>query len=496
VDIAFISAPVGDADTALAVVVFEDGLSDEAAALDATTGGAVARAVGRRFKGARNTASVLIAPAGADVGLVLLIGGGKRGGLDDIGFEQLGGQAVNLAASHGMTGLALQLPYPAPAQAARSALGARLGGYRFITYKTEVKEAEAQTVSRVQVVFADPAAAEAAYASLAAIGDGVVLARDLIMEPANILHPEEFAARMEALSASGLEVEILRETELAALGMGALLGVGLGSVRETCLAVLQWKGDPDPAAPPVAFVGKGVTFDTGGINIKGSDGLEEMKADMGGAAAIAGAMLALAGRKAKVNAVGVLCLVENMVDGAAQRPGDIVTSMSGRTIEVINTDAEGRLALADGLWYCQDRFKPRVMVDAATLTGAVMIALGLALGGLYTEDDALAEALTRAGQAEDEPLWRLPMPAVYDRHIESLTADVRNLALGIGRFGGASIAARFLKPFAGSTPWAHLDISGPAWPTMRGEPTRPPGASGYGVRLLHRFADPSYDGAA
>ena len=493
-EIAFIPSPAeaADADTAIAVLVFEDGFSAEAAALDAATGGAVARAVGRRFRGGRGTASALVAPSGADAGLVLLVGGGARGDLDDMAFERFGGEALTLAESHGMPRLRLQFSYATPAQAAHAALGARLGGYRFNKYKTEPKESETASVAKLELSVPDPAAAEAAFAPLAALGDGVFLARDLISEPANILHPEEFADRLKALQSSGLTVEILGEAELERLGMGALLGVGLGSVRETCLAVLQWRGDPDPAAPPVAFVGKGVTFDSGGISIKPADGMEEMKADMGGAAAIAGAMLALAARKAPVNAVGVLAIVENMLDGAAQRPGDIVTAMSGRTIEVINTDAEGRLALADALWYCQDRFKPRSMIGVATLTGAVMVALGLEYGGMYTEDDALADDLWRAGAAEAELLWRLPMPAAYDKHIESLAADVKNVAVGIGRNGGASIAARFLKPFAGGARWAHLDISGPAWPTRVAAPTRPPGAPGWGVRMLHRFADTAY----
>ncbi len=480
---------MADPTAAAAMPVFED------APLPQALASAIERATNGRFGGAPGASAVFLAPAWLDVGALVLIGAGPRAKLDDAGFERIGGEALTLASTHGLKGLILRLPEIAPQAAAHAALGARLSAYRFHRHKTKPKASDTVSVATLEVEVDDPDACRDAFAPLDGLADGVFLARDLVSEPANILHPEAYAVRMKALDIPGLEIEIIDEAGLEALGAGSLLSVGLASPYQTCMAVLRWRGAADPEAPPIAFVGKGVTFDTGGISIKPAAGLEEMKADMGGSAAIAGALLALAARKARINAVGVLCIVENAIGGGALRPGDIVTAMSGRTIEVINTDAEGRLALADGLTYCRDRFKPRVMVDVATLTGAVMVALGLDYGGLYSEDGALAEALIAAGQAEGELLWRLPMPESYDRHIESLAADVKNVAVGIGRSGGASIAARFLKPFAGDTPWAHLDISGPAWPTTSAAPTIPAGATGYGVRLLHRFASSFEDTA-
>jgi leucyl aminopeptidase len=273
--------------------------------------------------------------------------------------------------------------------------------------------------------------------------------------------------------------------------MGALLGVGQGSVRESQLAVLQWKGAKDSAAQPVAFVGKGVCFDTGGISIKPAAGMEEMIMDMGGAAAVAGAMYALAARKARVNAIGILGLVENMPDGAAQRPGDVVTTLSGQTVEVINTDAEGRLVLADAIWYCQDRFKPRFIVDLATLTGAILVSLGSDVAGLFSNDDALSDNLLKSAASSGEPLWRMPMPEQYEKGIESNVADMKNIG---GRYGGSITAALFIQRFVNKLPWAHLDIAGTAWKTGSTTPTLPNGATGFGVRLLDRLVAEHYEG--
>ena len=309
-------------------------------------------------------------------------------------------------------------------------------------------------------------------------------------EPANILYPEEFARRVNKLADLGLEVEVLGEREMTALGMGALLGVGQGSVRESQLAIIQWKGAKDPAKPPVAFVGKGVCFDTGGISIKPADGMEEMITDMGGAAAVAGAMAALASRKAKVNAVGILGLVENMPDGNAQRPGDVVTTMSGQTVEVINTDAEGRLVLADALWYCQNRFKPKFMIDLATLTGAIIVSLGKDLGGLFSNDETLAGNLLAASKASADVLWRMPMPPQYEKQIESNVADMKNVGT---RHGGSITAALFIQRFVNGLPWAHLDIASTAWKPASTVPTIPNGATGFGVRLLDRLVADFYE---
>lgn len=473
-----------DAEATVAVLVFEGAVpSAEAETFDRESDGAVARALSGRFRGAAGTSAV----AGPRI---LLIGAGPRDSFDEGAAEIAAATAFHAAEALGAAVLLLRLP---PLHAAHAALGVRLAAYRFDRYKTVPDARTARSVRTVRIAAIDPDAMAAAFAPLAALADGIEFARDVISEPANVLHPVEFAHRLQALARPGLSVEVLGEDQIAALGMGALLGVGLGSVRDTQLVILQWKGDPDPAAAPVAFVGKGVTFDTGGVSIKQADGMEDMKWDMGGAGVIAGMMLALARRNAAVNVVGVLGLVENMVDGAAQRPGDIVTSMSGQTIEVINTDAEGRLVLADALWYCQQRFHPRAMIDVATLTGAIMIALGSDYGGLYCEDDGISDALLAAGIATGEELWRMPMPASYDRHIDSLAADVKNVAVGIGRLGGASIAARFLRRFTNDTPWAHLDISSPTWRSKSVTPTAPAGATGYGVRLLERFVRDGYE---
>jgi leucyl aminopeptidase len=277
---------------------------------------------------------------------------------------------------------------------------------------------------------------------------------------------------------------------MKALGMGALLAVGQGSIRESQLAVIRWNGAADKSAQPIAFVGKGVCFDTGGISIKPAENMEDMKWDMGGAAAVAGVMHVLAGRKARVNAVGILGLVENMPDGNSYRPGDVLTSMSGQTIEVVNTDAEGRLVLADALWYCQDRFKPKFMVDLATLTGAIIIAIGNDLAGCYANDEDLAAGLLAASKAEDEGLWRMPLPEAYNKQIDSMIADMKNTG---GRPGGSITAALFLQKYVNGTPWAHLDIASTAWKKPSSIPTSPDGATGFGVRLLNRMVQDKYE---
>jgi leucyl aminopeptidase len=341
----------------------------------------------------------------------------------------------------------------------------------------------------VVIQCAEPAKAKKAFADVEAVVDGVFLARDLVNEPANILGPVEFAERAKALEALGVKVEILTEKEMKKLGMGSLLGVAQGSPRGARMAVMQWSGGK-AKDKPVAFVGKGVTFDTGGNSMKSASGMEDMKGDMGGAAAVTGLMHALAARKAKANVVGVIGLVENAVDGHAQRPGDIVTSMSGQTIEVLNTDAEGRLVLADALWYCNDRFQPKFMVNLATLTGAIMVALGVHHAGLFSNDEELAEQLLGAGLATQERLWRMPLGPEYDKLIDSKNADMKNIG---GRYGGAITAAQFLKRFVKDTPWAHLDIAGTAISAPPSEINQSWG-SGFGVRLLDRLVRDHYEG--
>ena len=478
-------------ETALAVLAFDGGaLSDAAKALDGASGGALARAVASgRFTGAKGQTLELLAAPSIKAGRVLLIGAGPQAELNAQGVETAAAQAYQAAKTSGAKTLVLRLG-DTPQFAAQAAFGVRLAAYRFDRYRTTEKADKKPSIETVVIEAADATAAQAAYRPLSALADGVTFTRDLVSEPANVLYPAEFARRVKDLERLGLEVEILGEAEMEKLGMGSLLGVGQGSRRESQLAVIQWKGAADPNAQPIAFVGKGVTFDTGGISIKPADGMEDMKWDMGGAGAVAGLMHALAGRKAKVNAVGILGLVENMPDGNAQRPGDVVKTMSGQTIEVINTDAEGRLVLADALWNCQDRFKPKFMVDLATLTGAIIIALGKDYAGLFSNNDILSGHLDAAGKAENETLWRLPLPLAYEKQFESPIADMSNVG---GRPGGSITAALILQKFVNGTPWAHLDIAGVAWRKPSHMPTVPDGASGFGVRLLNRMVADAYE---
>jgi leucyl aminopeptidase len=359
--------------------------------------------------------------------------------------------------------------------------GARLAGYHFEEYFTETDSAK-ESVS-LNVTAPGINDEHALIQDRNALFEGVAMARDLVFEPANKLYPEVFAERCKALAPLGLEIEVLDEPAMQTLGMGALLGVGQGSRRESRLVVMNWKGGGDEA--PVALVGKGVTFDTGGISLKPAKGMEDMKWDMGGAAAVTGAMCALAGRKVKRNVVGVIGLVENMPDGNAQRPGDVVTAMSGKTIEVINTDAEGRLVLADALHYTETRFKPRAMVNLATLTGAILVSLGKEYAGMFTNSNELAALLSAAGERTEEKLWQMPMGEAYDKMLKSHIADMKNIG---GPYGGSITAACFLERFVENTPWAHLDIAGKAW-SDKSTPTVPKGGTGFGVRLLNRLVD-------
>jgi leucyl aminopeptidase len=361
------------------------------------------------------------------------------------------------------------------------ALGLGLRAYDFDAYRTP--ETDATPPNRaVTFLVDDPAAAETAFAPVAAQVEGVFLTRDLVNEPANVLTTTAFTERLINLHNLGVEVEVLDEPELERLGMRTLLAVGMGSESPSKVVVMNWRGGGDEA--PLALVGKGVVFDTGGISIKPAGGMEEMTADMGGAGTVAGAMHAIARRKAKANVVGLVGLVENMPDGKAQRPGDVVRSMKGDTIEVINTDAEGRLVLADVLWYVQDRFAPKAIVDLATLTGAIIIALGHENAGVFSNDDDLANAFLAAAKAEGEGAWRMPLSPAYDKLLKSRVADMANVG---GRPAGSITAAQFLQRFIkDGTPWIHLDIAGTAYVTKDGE-LAPKGATGWGVRALDRL---------
>jgi leucyl aminopeptidase len=433
-------------------------------------------------------------PAGLKAGHLVVLGVGKAADLQPQDFVKFGGMAMGkLPTSASEACVFAELPGgPMSAeQAADLAQGVRLRAYAFERYKTKRKEEEKTPARRrVVVAVADAAAARKADAPRAAVAEGVVLARDLVNEPANVLYPAEFARRAADLKKFGVAVEVLDVPALKKLGMNALLGVGQGSRHDSRVVVMRWNGGKKSDAP-VAFIGKGVCFDTGGISIKPAAGMEDMKGDMAGAACVTGLMRALAGRKARVNAVGVIGLVENMPDGNAQRPGDIVTSMSGQTIEIINTDAEGRLVLADVIWYAARRFKPKFMVDLATLTGAIIIALGHEYAGMFSNNDELANRITRAGLATGEVVWRMPLAKEYDKLIDSKFADMKNT--GGGRWAGAITAAQFIKRFVDDKmPWAHLDIAGTGMDSRQTDINKS-WASGWGVRLLDRVVADHYE---
>lgn len=489
-DIRFATSASGDV---LAVMASEGGkLLPSAQAVDAATGGRVTKAMEAiRFTGGPGWAIDLLAPEGVDFKRVLVIGVGKEESADGLAVERWAGHAIRRTLTSGAERLVLQpdgLPGVSKSEAgAHAALGARLAAYRFDSYRTKLKPEQKPSLSLVEISMEAPAAARARADKDAAIAEGVFFARDLVSEPANVLYPASFAERLRDLETLGVDVDVLDPTTMERLGMGALLGVAQGSANPARLVTMSWNGAHAKTARPLALVGKGVTFDTGGISIKPAAGMEEMKGDMGGAAAVAGAMKAIALRKAKANVVGIVALVENMPGAKAQRPGDIVITMSGQTIEVLNTDAEGRLILADAVWYAQDKFNPTAVIDLATLTGAVITALGHEHAGLYCNDDDLAHAIAVAGTAEGEPVWRMPLGAGYDKMIDSPNADMKNISgkTAAGSIVGAQFIKRFVKE---GVHWAHLDIAGTAWkPAPYEDPLSPAWATGYGVRLLNRL---------
>ncbi len=494
-DIRFVTAGSGDV---VAVMATDGGeLLGAGKALDTAAGGRIAKAMkAASFKGGAGQVTDILAPDGVDFARVLVIGVGKPDAADGMAVERWAGHAVKRVLTSGAEKLVLQpdaLPSVSKAEAgSHAAMGARLAAYRFDTYRTKLKPDQKPSLTTVEISMDGPAAAKARAEKDAAIVEGVFFARDLVSEPPNVLYPESFAERLRDLETIGCEVDILEPETMERLGMGALLGVAMGSSRPGRLVSIKWNGG-SKGAKPVALVGKGVTFDTGGISLKPGAGMDEMKGDMGGAAAVAGAMKAIALRKAKANVVGVVALVENMPGSNAQRPGDIVTTMSGQTIEVLNTDAEGRLILADAVWYAQDKFEPSALIDLATLTGAVIIALGNENAGMFSNDEDLAHAITAAGQTEGEPVWRLPLSAAYDKLIDTPNADMKNIA---GKpVAGSIVGAQFVKRFIkDGLPWAHLDIAGTAWKSGPYEdPLSPAWATGYGVRLLNRLIQNRYE---
>jgi leucyl aminopeptidase len=449
-------------------------------------------AAANQFKGKSGSVLDILAPEAIKAQRLIVVGAGKPSDLKEKDFLKFGGLiAGKLNAGSDTVTILAELPDGAmlPDQAAAIASGIRLRAYKFDRYKTKKKDGE-NAALRVEISIAvdDVAAAKKAYAPESHVVDGVIIARELVNEPPNVLFPIEFARRASQLKKLGVDVDVLDVKAMTKLGMGALLGVGQGSTQPSRTVIMRWNGGKK-GEQPVAFIGKGVCFDTGGISIKGAASMEDMKGDMGGAACVVGLMHALAARKAKVNAIGAIGLVENMPDGNAQRPGDIVTSMSGQTIEIINTDAEGRLVLADVLWYVTRKFKPKFMVDLATLTGAIMVALGTEHAGMFSNNDELAERLSKIGGETGEKVWRMPLGPEYDKQIDSQFADMKNTGT---RNGGSITAAQFLQRFVDGTPWAHLDIAGTAMGAPKTDINHSWG-SGYGVRLLERLVAEYYE---
>ncbi|MBF9059129.1 leucyl aminopeptidase [Rhodobacterales bacterium HKCCSP123] len=466
----------------LAVLVTPDGKLDPAGRrLDRLTRGALTRLVesDRWGKVKAGEGVSLGYPAGMAASAVMAVSLPRRPTV-----EEARKAGASLAKFKGTE--ALTLAAGSTGRVAELALGLVLRSYDFTTHKT----AEAEEAAPAAIMVGKPEDAAAEARPLMALAEGVFFTRDLVNEPSNVLTTTEFAERLAAMQALGLEVEILEEEALAKLGMGALLGVGQGSDSPSKVVVMQWNGGK-AGEPPLALVGKGVVFDTGGISLKPAGGMEDMTMDMGGGGVVAGVMRALALRGAKANVVGLVGLVENMPGPNAQRPGDVVTSMKGDTIEVINTDAEGRLVLADVMWYAQERFKPAGMIDLATLTGAIIIALGHENAGVFSNNDALCDAFLKAAKAEGEGAWRMPLGQAYDDKLKSRIADMKNVG---GRDAGSITAAQFLQRFVKpECPWIHLDIAGVA--SVKSDTAlAPKGATGWGVLALDRLVRDNFEG--
>jgi leucyl aminopeptidase len=510
-------APLGAAPEAVAAVLCGGDLALPARAKQLNTQSAesITRAAAAAdFKGRKRQTLEVLAPQKIDVQRIVVVGLGASSELNEADWVNLGGLVhAQLSARKAATASLIaewpvedkggELKRDAAQIVADLAFGALLRSYAFKKYRTKRREddegkaeagagegsaPERDGLATLVVQCADPRAAETAFLARQAVADGTFIARDLVNEPANMLGPVEFAARAAELAKIGVEITVLEPERLAELKMNTLLCVAQGSARPARVVVMQWNGAKK--AKPVCFIGKGVCFDTGGISMKPAAGMEDMKGDMGGAACVTGLMHALAARKARVNAVGIIGLVENMPSGTAIRPGDIVTSMSGQTVEILNTDAEGRLVLCDLITYAQQEFKPRLMVDLATLTGAIMVALGKEYAGLFSNDDKLSKQLFDCGEIVGEKVWRMPLGKAYDKLIDSKNADMKNIG---GRFGGSITAAQFLQRFVKGTPWAHLDIAGTAMDSGKTD-TNQSWGSGWGVRLLDRMVADHYEG--
>jgi leucyl aminopeptidase len=477
---------------ALALTMWsEDMLNDRLSGLPDGTRSLAARAAeAQRFEREAASIAEVFVEEGGIARRMLLVGLGANR-TDEALYERAGGALTARLLTSGEKKLVVDLTGSGLGgeAAARLAFGAAARAWRFDLYRTKLSAKQKPTLEEVVIVGADGADAE--WQRRAALLDGISFTRELVSEPANILYPESFVERCRARVAPlGIDVEVLDETQMAQLGMGALLGVGQGSVRPPRILAMRWNGGGD-GGKPLVLVGKGITFDTGGISIKPAQGMEAMKWDMGGAGAVAGAMVAIAGRKAKANVIGVCVLAENMPDGNAQRPGDVVTSMSGQTIEVINTDAEGRLVLADAITWAQRQYRPETVVDLATLTGAMIISLGHEYGGLFSNDDGLAAKLDAAATSSGDRLWRMPLAPAFDKLIESPIADMKNVG---PREGGSITAAAFIQRFVDpGVKWAHLDIAGMVWGDKPSH-LYDKGATGFGVALLDRFVSDNFEG--
>ncbi|MBS0233559.1 MAG: leucyl aminopeptidase [Proteobacteria bacterium] len=492
-------APLNADPETVTVVFAGDGVvfGAKAREFDTKSASAVSKATAAAdFKGKYKSSVEILAPAKLGIDRLIVSGVGKAGTLTEQQAVDLGGavlaaiQARKTNSASVIVDIEGSETLSADEIAALIGQGAMLRHYNFKKYLTKKSGDDASQdkdgLKKLVIQVAHPDKAKAAFQPLKAVANGVNLARDLVNEPANILGPVELAEKTKALEKLGVDVEILDVKDMEKLGMGSLLAVGQGSVRPSRLAVMVWNGAKgSKKQKPICFVGKGVVFDTGGISIKPAAGMEDMKGDMGGAAAVIGTMHALAERKANVNAVGLIGCVENMPSGMATRPGDIIKSMSGQTIEVINTDAEGRLVLADVLWYAQEQFKPKLVIDLATLTGAIMVALGKEYAGLFSNEDKLADELLSASRATGEKLWRMPLDKAFDKAMDSKNADMKNAG---GRWAGAATAAAFLQRFVQKdTPWSHIDLAGTAMDGSRNDINQSWGA-GWGVRLLNAFA--------
>ncbi len=480
----FAASPSSKPD-AIAFAVGKDALGSAEISLEQADMVRAAAKAGR-FEGKAGQIFQTFVTEGDAVIQVVLTGIGK-GERNDC--EAAGGAIVAKLIASGVKHLAINGAGLAQDQLARLLFGAKLRSWRIDKYRTTMPENAKQTLTAITVLDTDMESAQV-WQDLSAVADGVALTRELVSEPANVIYPESFVARCEELREMGVEFTVLGQEEMEKLGMGALLGVSQGSVRPPRMLAMRWDGTNGAQKKPLALVGKGVTFDTGGISLKPPGGMEDMKWDMGGAGAVAGTMKALAGRKAKAHVIGVCGLVENMPDGNAQRPGDVVTSMSGQTIEVINTDAEGRLVLCDALHWTQETFEPEVVVNLATLTGAIIVSLGNEHAGCFSNDDGLSDNLLAAGKTAGDPLWRFPLTAAYDKQINSPIADMKNVG---GKGAGSITAAQFLKRYIkDGVKWAHLDIAGMVWADKPG-PVWEKGATGFGVRLLDQYVADNFE---